>query len=82
MSGSGRCRAKKKVHKKKCHVGPTLNDCLGVSLHSICASRKEVGESDQLQELVGGNVEILARDDLVHTSNEYGALTDEKVVSA
>ena len=53
-----------------------------VSAHSFCASRKIVGESDQLQELVGGNVEIVAHDDLVHTSNEYGALTNEKVVSA
>ena len=73
---------KEKSADKNCHVGPTLNDCLGVSLHSICASRKEVGESDKLQELVGGNVEMVAREDPVHTSNEYGALTDEKVVSA
>ena len=53
-----------------------------VSAHSFCASQKEVGESDQLQELVGGNVEMVAHSDLVHTSNGYGALTNEKVVSA
>ena len=53
-----------------------------VSVPSICASRKNVGESHQPQEHVGGNVEMVAHDDLVHTSNEYRALTNEKVVSA
>ena len=52
-----------------------------VSVHSIGAPRK-VGASHQLQELMGGNVEMVAHDDLVHTSNEYGELTNEKVVSA